>query len=910
MVRQTFTHDPVELHTENVLNSILKQCDDPANINLIAIKAFLLDEIRTILTTNPNTLHKFRKLLADRVLIEIAKLRSQEEQKNCLLQVRFWMEDEIILVHLRDPRHIEHLRQQLRERDPYYQLVNLQHHLTPRGGIIDLDIDFKSEYIRISNHYSETSPLPPDATISLVSQAIFLICSQDRILYALHDRSYAGAEDRLSKYALITGRLSALDIVAVPNGMSFQMLCKSTLIRELQELDELGLSPEVAQKYVHGNTVFPSGNSPRNRLTGVYEGKNGKVLSSLFTIFATVDEFNTELTKRGPYLVPVDETVFSYLRAFRLLNDILDYNSCSYCTIREHTTHTCHHASSPCIIRNVYEIVHSRIDLAEFKSVNALEEYNSNIGQYHISIDANSIIIAINISNYTLLQYTVVQEIRIYLQGFITRFLENVRSFAANFTYKWQATPQGYVVVFNGDTQSQKTLVAYFFAIYLTKELNTLRQTKLIATDVRLGLHTADLAQASDELFFVGNGINQSLDIADFAQNGQILCSLKYAVQLLMDIQRLDRELSLETIAFNNNRFHIQRENSKGGLWNRDEFSDLLKAIRLPPDTIYQLSHDPMIVSCFKEQGIPMHDFGFFVNATGVRQRIFNLGIFSETVNYGSEETPISQIPFIYRNSKTTKDEMTKLVESLAFAEQITMYGFSNIRMMKAMYKKLQEDSSYFRSLRELKIIFTNIEQYNDINEPKSSRLARADWIRGWLYAYKIADLLGDRVHTQVSINTTEYGFKTFKIIYDAKSEYHDHIRFTVPMPGNGFETSPLFIIYRGDPLYHQFLKICEKYIEEGISDNSNDISVYSYHPNSEGKALIDAAFETMEDINGVDRRMFMQIQKPNGGHPQRIHLGNDRDLLLAESDFDEACRLWKCLDYLEHDFRLETYFE
>ncbi len=942
---------------KNIVSLVKANRGNTVDITLEEVKKHLLSRIRETLTSAPADFFNLKQLLIKKlnqqleVIPEVIPLGGTIQ--HIFSKVRFWLEDELILVFPKNPDYIQEFKEKLSRVDNPVLFLQEIGIATTDGSRLYFDIEFKSEFIKKSKQYDQNDyTASPSDPISLVVQCMFIVCYKNGVLYTLHDRSYSGAEDRLSKYALITGRLSVIDLLnGVAGGkISVNRLCKNTLIRELQEIDELGLPKESAKRYVEESYVTEdtpdAGQNTRIKFIGVYEDKKGRVLSLLYAIFATFDEYNNDLTKRGPYLIPINPKEFSKLRILNLLNDILDHNSCSSCRFDENIVatlqqrdcencerkSTCVHQEKPCIIWDISEEICRNMSLEHFKENDLLVNREKNIGKYRTRLTSNTAIIALDISDYSLLSTKTTLEIRDQLRRLIRSFLPMHHTHASDDSYRIHTTPNGYTIILRKQSNSQLkemkiALVAYFFSIYLGMKLSHLKEwQKNKQPDIRIGLHTDDLETStsfSGEEYSPGNGINKAFRIVNFGQRRQILCSQNFAVQLLAEIE----ECGTQVEAYQADKINNLRKRGQAGIWDSSKLPTFLSSLGIPPVVAMEICKDKSIIECFQRRGLPICDFGFFTEDNGPRHRVFNLGIFNseneqpvpsgqtrdtkllteQLFDYGNVEQPIARVPIIYRNKNTTNDELRKLVDSLQYAQRLTIYGYSNIRMMKEIYKKYIVGESKLRYLVDLNVIFYDYNQYKDINETKPLTVTQVHWIRGFLYAHKIAQQLRDiEINVKITINKMRYGFNVFKVAYaiESPTEYRDHIRFTVPMPGRAFELSPVFIINRGDSLYHGFLEICEKYIEQGIKENSDDISIEEYEPADKGGKWIEELFgASPTEINGVSNNQYLGLTEGKENNRQEIleKLGEYSNELIKERDFTEAYRLWKCFDYLKN---------
>jgi hypothetical protein len=197
---------------------------------------------------------------------------------------------------------------------------------------------------------------------------------------------------------------------------------------------------------------------------------------------------------------------------------------------------------------------------------------------------------------------------------------------------------------------------------------------------------------------------------------------------------------------------------------------------------------------------------------------------------------PLYRPELLARDVKSTERELRRLIDSIALVRHLTIYGYSNVRLLAALLKKLDREPEFANALKthleRLHIVFYDYEQIAHINETKSSYMARKGWIDGFRYAMEIRERFADK--TVVLINHMRYGFNVLKVIYsrDAEPHFRDQIRLTVPIPGRNFELAPVFTLNRGDPWFHEYLDICERYLEQGRVENDNRITVAEYRLN------------------------------------------------------------------------------
>lgn len=958
---------------ETIFGQIIKLANEcgpgkPSDDMEQAAKRWMLDALRE--TLNNGTRREYEQLVACLRHDVTTRLGQQPAGRELLAKVRYWLEDELILICPKSEDYIKALKDRVRtQADPNFVLRDFRHNLddTPippdPNAPLYFDIEFKSEYVQFSQSYHAKYEHNERDPLSVVAQCMFVVIHRDGIFFTLHDRSFSGADDRLSKYAMITGRVAAEDINNPPINPSTSLysVCWRTLRRELQELDELGLPDDVASLFtVDGWVDSQTRIVPRRDPVGSYEAENGKVISVLFVIRTTVDEYNKKLTPRGPNLIPVTPQEFSLFHRLDLLNDILKHNSCNSC-LRDATSSglrdakgavtTYHPERTSCIIRDVSGKIDRQL-LEHFSILDNDLSRDDNISKYRTRLGENTAIIAVDVPDYSRLDSNTIHQLRLNLETLIKSFFPSY----TDYTFTVQKNPTGYLIVLQQMVGKPAflSLIAYFFAIYLSMKLSKINNRlaeineKLARIDewksipdVRLALHI-DSLPPFDGSSFTGNGINQVLDIVSVAQPRQILSSLSFVMHLLVDLERAGID-NVQHHEHENDLFY--REAHPARFLSEDELAWLLRALGLPNNVIFDLFDDPYVKACYENRGLPIGDFGFFVQANRLRYRVFNLGIFNDTdqPDYGNRVPPTARIPIVSRNAKTTLDEMERLVNGIKYAEHLMMNGYSNVRMMREIFKTYVRDRRLpIKFLKSLKIVFSDFNQFQEINEKRELVITKANWVRGFLYAQYIAQAFQQNptrhtnTDTKIVINRVRYGFNVLKVIYiarhehddkddywnDYRDDYRDNIRFTVLMPGNAFELSPVFIINRGDPLYHGFLEISEKYVEEGIKENSVELNVSEYAPNNKGEELLRKVFVAPTDINGVDQACYDNLVDLMSNRPHDLvklmeenpedacsgdkpQLGEYYTELLKEKDFAEAFRLQCCIDIVEGQSRL-----
>lgn len=816
-----------------------------------------------------------------------------------LLRVRSLLTDEMILVIRRSREDIDRFKTECVNRWDEVQLSLCDVGARGRPDAY-FDIEFKSEFKKRSDQYEKVYKPEGGELVSLVVQCLFVVRFKDKVYYTLHDRSFSGAEDNLSKYSLITGRLSVTDLSSAwntDNRIQLRTLCKNGLRRVLHKAEELGLSARTAEDYLTKTTPEEPAETKDKRaeFIGIFEDEKGKVLSCLYAIFITPEEYD-DIVRRGPYLIPVTQRELTSLRALGLLNDILHKNSCNLCDSGElipgidqgrGITATTANArcrskpGSPCIVRSVDNALSKRKDIAVVNR-HSKDYQEKRIIRNGVRTDGDTVIISLDIPDYPLLDAKTISLIRDQLQKLIQTCLPIDPIRECGYKCRIQTTPQGYIIILQktdgqhvdrvlspAEAKSREAsiaLVAYFFSVYMLMKLASLRgwrgrQSEI--PEVRVGLHTDHLGEVPGrlELLLSRKSINDAVRIMEFGHEGQILGSQNYILQLLTEIQRYFEISQTGKATEIEARFvkesgeavrSLQREKSKEenehGIWDPDALGKLLDALAFPPLVRMEICEHEDIAKCFSEVGLPIIDFGHYTDESDFRRRLFSLGvgmpfIQPETCSgqippmYGRPESPIVRVPIIQRSRNTTDEERQKLIDSLQFAEHITCYGYSNIRMLRKIYSDYVASKRGLEHLKQLKVIFYAYEQFQDINETNPQVVAQVHWIMGFMYANWIAEWLRSNARetevpkVSVSINTIRYGFNVFKVTYAASTDYEDNIRFTVPMPGRSFELSPVFVIKRGAPLYHGFTEICERYIEQGKIENSNDICVNECRP-------------------------------------------------------------------------------
>ncbi len=875
----------------------------------------------------------------------ILKLEADKEPEGIekCKRILYWLKDEKIVVYP-NKNDLEVLRNRLDslpEEEQLHPVFSVNRSEDPNSILIKI--------VSKNDYKHEKSPENKKNAISLIVQCMFVVfCNEQEIYYTLHDRSYSGAEDATSKYALVSGRVSLLDLNG-QESLGAKKLFENALARELREIDELNLPGSEVNEYMKRAVYIGAfTNQEQQKKENANKKKDENVLlSCLFAIGITPGEYN-RLNERGPYLIPIKSEEYSKLRVLNLVGEILTVNSCSKCNsfYKEKTDVDIPH----CIIKKIDRMkreIFAKLPRQVEKETEEDEYYiDTPFYKNRIRFRSNSTIIAVDISNYSLLEKHIMLEIRDQLQRFLFSFFPIPQTEEASGYYSHiQTTGDGYNIVLSNKKPHDKTvfklteesfaklkeeqippniitrleelenhefasqtkfleaigrlknadeinqyrldilkyaqpfykkpylaIIAYFFAIYLNLKIKNLKKwsenleptavAPYAQLDIRIGLHSDDVEKriSLDQTYFPGDGIINATRLLDFAREGQILGSQNFSLQFLTEIEDVYSEefnksfdamaINSETVDWAENTIAIKficfyksyikgpKEIAKIDIWQKDKFIKLLQRLELPPDIVQLMFSDNSdIPGCFAKNGFTISDFGFLTDKHGIRHRVFNLGIFfkedKHIPDFGNR--PIAKIPIILRNPKTTADEMNNLLGSFKYADHLSIYGYSNIRLLKEIYRLLARDKNYFRSLTELNIIFYSFDQIHHINEPRSIILARLWWIMGFLYAHRIIGTLksdlGKKFEGKVKINNIRYGFNILKVIYshEASKKYKDHIRFTIPLPGSSFELSPVFIISRGDPLYHYYFDICTNYIELGKKENSNQISVVEF---------------------------------------------------------------------------------
>ncbi len=422
---------------------------------------------------------------------------------------------------------------------------------------------------------------------------------------------------------------------------------------------------------------------------------------------------------------------------------------------------------------------------------------------------------------------------------------------------------------------------------------------------LRISIH-ADVLTTSDAdsaEIQPGFGLLIARDILDSCRPRQILVSQSYLLRLVGELDRICgqdtsgiRILAASRLDPESARAPLRvvllhrRSESGGpglwgpGLWGKDSLRGCLEGLRVPPDMVKSLTGDWLTRTGFSQQGIFIGDIGNLTGRHGERHRVFNLwgsekapqdaAVDTPVQGYGEARPPLSRPTLLPRDEASTAGELRALIESIDKVRHLTIYGYSNVRLLSTLLQKLRGDGPFATSFKEhlesLRIIFYDYEQIVHINERKSSYVARMGWINGFRLAMELKEKFPD--NTQVLINHVRYGFNVLKAIYSSEAEarYRDQIRLTVPIPGRSFELAPVFALYRGDPWFHEYLEICEHYLEQGRLENNNRIAVAEFKLAAE----VDKSFQKdhrrwVEDLehlrNEDDFKTFVEkVLSPN----------------------------------------------
>ncbi len=306
-----------------------------------------------------------------------------------------------------------------------------------------------------SSRHARSIPASPT---SLVVQCMFVIIGDDnRFSFAIHDRSYTGAEDARSQYALVTGRLAWED-------MKFQweenlgIILAASLERELQEIDELNLTSTLAGDY-----------SSKAKFVGAFPNHDRSILSFVHVIELKPDEFE-QINRRGPYLIPVTPEHYAKLHFLGLLGAILNTNSCANCNtelasnaIRSKTG--CEKIGHPCIIQAVLRTCQ--------RDPHPLEpaEVTHKTGK-----PSNAVILLADIVNFRTLTERGRRDLMIQLNSYLSAWLPKVPSGLGS---RVNCAEGRLRIVFwrNGDPTSappNDALAAYFLSLYMSLKLEEL----------------------------------------------------------------------------------------------------------------------------------------------------------------------------------------------------------------------------------------------------------------------------------------------------------------------------------------------------------------------------------------------------------------------------------------------------
>lgn len=883
-----------------------------------------------------------RRELSDLVDKELKRLDRASDKYEIFLKARFWLEDEVILVIKRaDAEKLIELRNEgmvLSQRDFVLQSSNEN----ILGDSISVSIDFKKAFREeVRNEDQTDAENNTERYTSLVVQALFVVYGdKNNIWLSLHDRSYSGAEDTHSRYSLITGRLNINDLGA--RTAKVDTVCKEqALKRELTEIDEINLSNHDAQTLLTHSFTPIARTVNRCEFVGAYQDSKKHLLSFLYVIFVTAEEFN-QLTNRGPYLLPVTPREFAKLKALDLVGDIVKTNSCGNCgmVMTDRRLEICKNCGKspacnancdlqPCILKDVCVCINKVTSALATKKV-YMPVPDSNLEKYRARLTRNTTIIAIDIPNYVLGDTKRRNATKEQIERLLLNALPMQYALPGGYHYHLYPTSRGYTLILKKPVDStpaandiKLALVAYFLSLYLAVSFThaiapafSEQASKQKVLHVRIALHACDIeksASLTGQTNFFGNGLIEALQIVDLGREQQILCSQNFALQFLAELQSLEPFESdiIERSKDKNSITYLKRVSQASEFIKPETLFTLLEALGFSPIVALDICKDNCIASCYKDYGLPIQDLGFFTDDNGGRHRLFNLGIFplpDQGANaeakaqkrrefaYGNTQQPSARIPVVYRSATTTRHELDELVSSFRYTRYVTTYGYSNVRLLREIYKEYvakEKDSTGLPALQSFKIVFYEYEQYRNINERKPQEITRADWFRGMFYAAKIAEAFPTKV--QIAINKMHYGFNLFKIAYDntAPPKYKDHLRLTVPIPGDAFEVSPVFIANRGDPLYNRFLEICERYIEQGMRENDDSISLLEIGVDELGFLVPDVESLTKMHVASADYKPDLLRQAPDV-KPLLVQVAG------LESDYYEGARLWSCIQQLD----------
>jgi hypothetical protein len=769
--------------------------------------------------------------------MKLSRRATDPETKSVLEKIESWLLDEKILI---TTEAIDCFL------DPSLELSLPSLPKSPNPCCVD---------IRAKSEWPSADPNPPQPK-ALVVQCIFVVVDKDgSAVLAIHDRSYTGALDAQSRYALVTGRLTWSD-------MNFQIsrgrdaVCRGALNRELQEIDELNLSREDAADY-----------SARSKYAGVFPEEQQSLLSFLYVIKLDPDELR-RINRRGPYLIPVSPHEYAKLHFLGLLGRILTANTCCECNQDQ-----------------AQQAIDNKLDCEKLPNKRCMiqaslqataREVGDNVRLASVSHPlgpTNSAVLIGDIVNFRTLEEPRRRDLAVQIESCLSAWRPRAGSWLLGPKVD---TSEGWLRLVlwrpsNTDAERARfALTAYFVALYLVlkfEEFDAFLGHGKSSSDyqpisLRIALHADVMAADRVDRHDIqpGLGLLVARDILQFCRPRQILASQGFLLRLVQEIGELlpsDEKLCRQPLTlqpsrctgFNGNEFALCKSSGEGP-WDEDSLHACLEGLRLPLEIAKYLGTSALSKIGLKEHGILATDIGYLTTSPTQRHRVFNIwgisdneSLAEERASYGERNPPLLRPTILARNAKSTESELRQLIDSISSARHLTIYGFSNIRLLSALLKRMDDNdfsTSIDKNLENLKIIFYDYSQAIHINEKQPSYLARMRWLDGFRLALELQEKLPKA--TKVMINHVRYGFNLLKAIYSSQADItlRDQLRVTLPVPGRGFELAPVFTLYRGDPTFYEYLNICERYLEQGRLQNANRITVAEYELSPTNKQVTD----------------------------------------------------------------------
>lgn len=750
---------------------------------------------------------------------------------------------------------------------------------------------------------------PVKNNIGIVAALILIVVDKhNHYLLTLHDRSFSGARSLNDKYALLTTFFEDEDW-AGETRIKADTICRNAIKRNLRQVHELNLDSETVE-LITDDTDMEFSHCFENAK------ENSTLFSFLYATKITPDIFAT-INKRGNYLLALSRHEYSKLHRLGLLGDIIENHSCEQCPREENRTTTpkdcpfCKPKGSgrsdvmshTCILNRTFslngfkDITERNIDVehSEFK--------NHPLKKSRLKSKCNATIIKIDVSNYQEIDPDDLVLLKDTLYRMINEFLPNTGSKSGgNRIYKFDSSGVGVSLVLHEETSKDHCeklwpsgSIALLLSIFLKLKIFELRSRisdsiKLNDSDtkyhfdVRIVLHADDLSEKStlNVPYFSGSGEVDVQQMIGFCQDGQILCSMQFLMQILSEFVALNVEAGLynekgrdakqEWFTVNANIAEKENGNLIRMSFENDQSEHSDDALKLTLETLltefFQLPisavHALLQESEMILNGMLFMDLGYYSDEMNKRHRLFNVmvtdapnvlsygtnpnpiqfNLLSDNIKIGSPVTPTMHANLKLRSDRNTEDTINNLMTSLNFVKEITCYGYSNIRFLTRLYDAFRHKDkdvnitacinweTFVRAIAKLNIIFYRFNEIVHIKQQKNEHIARIEWIVGLLTACQLKNIFGkikNKNHDIVRINICKirHGYNFFKAIYNnnASSKHHDHIRFMLPVPGHNFENAPIYRIQRGHPLFNSYVST----FEESLSP-SGAFAKYNFH--------------------------------------------------------------------------------